>query len=74
MDFFVKHYIQTPIKTSLKFFEEKTIIFSNISKLRLGKNTSIAMQNITESSKKNQLTMTNQSKMFSIRLENYNNT
>ena len=70
----MKHYIQTPIKTFLKFFEEKTIIFSNISLLRLGKNTSIAMQNITESSKKNQLTMTNQSKMFSLRLEKYNNT
>ena len=52
MDFFVKHYIQTPIKTFLQLFEEKPIIFSNISLLRLGKNTSIAMQNITESSKK----------------------
>ena len=70
----MKHYIQTPIKAFLKLFEEKTSIFSNTSLLRLSKNTSKAMQNITESSKKNQLTMTNQSKMFSLRLEKYNNT
>ena len=52
MDFFYKHYIQTPIKTFPQLFEEKPIIFSNILLLRLGKNTSIAMQNITEPSQK----------------------
>ena len=52
MDFFMKHYIQTSIKTFLQYFEEKPIKFSSISLLRLGKSTSIAMQNITESSKK----------------------
>ena len=60
------HDIQKSIK--------KQITFSNILLLRLGINISIAMQNMTESSKKNQLTMTKQSKMFSSRLEKYNNT
>ena len=50
MDFFVKHYTE-PIKTFLQLFVEKHI-FSNISLLRLGKNISIAMQNMTESSEK----------------------
>ena len=52
MDFFMKHYMQTPIKTFIQHFQEKSLIFSNISLLRLDKNASIAMQNITESSKK----------------------
>ena len=60
--FFVKHYIQTPTKTVLQLIEEKQIIFSNISLLRLGKDISIAMQNMTES------------RMSSLRLEKYNNT
>ena len=49
-------------------------MLSNISLLRLGKNTSITMHNIPESSNKNQVTMANQSRMFSLRLEKYNNT
>ena len=60
--FFVKHYIQTPTKTVLQLIVEKQIIFSNISLLRLGKDISIAMQNMTES------------RMSSLRLEKYNNT
>ena len=58
----MKHYIQTPTKTVLQLIEEKQIIFSNISLLRLGKDISIAMQNMTES------------RMSSVRLEKYNNT
>ena len=43
---------QTPINTFLKLFEEKIIVFSDISLPRLGKNKSIAVQNMTGSSKK----------------------
>ena len=50
MEVFVKHYTDTH-QTFLQFFEEKHR-FSNISLLRLGKNKSIAMQNMTESSEK----------------------
>ena len=70
----MKHYIQTPIKTFLQHFEKKHIIFSNISLLRLGKNMSIAMENMTGHPQKNLLTVTNHSKKFSFRLEKYNNT
>ena len=51
----IRGTLLTSIKTFLQFAEEKHIIFSNISLLRLGKNMSIAMQNMTES-KKNHLT------------------
>ena len=37
---------QTPTETFLQLFEEKSIIISNISLLRLGKNMSVAMQNM----------------------------
>ena len=43
---------QTPIKTFLQYFEQKSFTFSEISQPRLGKNMSIAMQNMTESLKK----------------------
>ena len=42
---------QAPIKTFRQHFEQKIIIFSDISLPRLGKNMSIAMQNMTESQK-----------------------
>ena len=41
---------------------------------RIGKNMSIALQNMTESQKKNQLNMSKHSKKFSFRLEKCNNT
>ena len=48
--------LETPIETFRQLFEENGIIFSNILVLRLGKMISIAMQNMTESPKKYQLT------------------
>ena len=42
--------LQTPIKTLARHFEQKDI-FIDISLLRLGKNMSIALQNMTESQK-----------------------
>ena len=47
---------QTPIKMFLQHFALKSIILSDISLPRLGKNMSIAMQNLTESPK-NQLAL-----------------
>ena len=49
---FCETLYKTPIKTALQLFEEKRIAFSNTSFLQLGKNISIAMQNVTESPKK----------------------
>ena len=43
------------------------------SLLRLGKNMSTATEKITESPKRNQLTMSKHSKKFAFRLEKYNN-
>ena len=43
---------QTPDKTFLQYFEQKSFTFSEISQPRLGKNMCIAMQNMTESLKK----------------------
>ena len=48
------------------------LVFSDISLPRLGKNMSIALQNITESKKKKQYSK--HSKNFSFRLEKYNNS
>ena len=48
----IRETLQTPIKTFLKYYDQKIIIFSDISLLRLGRNMSIAMQNMTESQKK----------------------
>ena len=48
--------LETPIETFRQLFEENGIIFSNILVLRLGKMISIAMQHMTESPKKYQLT------------------
>ena len=62
------------IKIFLKHSEQKSIIFSDISMARIGKNMSIALQNMTESQKKNQLNMSKHSKKFSFRLEKCNNT
>ena len=42
---------QTPMKTVFQQFEQKSIIFSDISLPRLGKNISIPIQNIIESPK-----------------------
>ena len=42
---------QTPIKTFLQHFEQNNI-FNDISLPSLGKNVSIAMQNMTETPKK----------------------
>ena len=39
---------QTPVKTFLHHFEQKSIIFSDILLPRLDKNISIAMQKMTE--------------------------
>ena len=43
---------QSPVQTFLQIFEVKDIIFSNLSLLRKGKITSIAMLNMNESQKK----------------------
>lgn len=43
---------QSPVQTFLQIFEVKDIIFSNLSPLRKGKITSIAMLNMNESQKK----------------------
>ena len=40
---------QAPIKSFVQNFEQKIIIFSDISLPKLGKNIDIAMQNMTES-------------------------
>ena len=55
--------------TLLQHFEQKSIIFSDISIPRIGKNMSIAMQIMTESQKSQ---LTKHSKKFSCRLEKYN--
>ena len=64
---------QTPNKNFLKHFEQRNI-FNDISLSRLGKNMSTAMQNMIESQKKNQLTMSKHRKKFSFRLKKYINT
>ena len=52
----IRETLQTPIKTFPKYYDQKVIIFSDISLLRLRKNMSIAMENMTESQKnKNKL-------------------
>ena len=57
----ISETLQTPIQTFLHLFEDKSIIFSDISMLELGKHMSIAMQNMIESPK-NQLTMSKHNK------------
>ena len=42
---------QTPIENSLQFYEENSIVFSNLSLLKQGKILNIAMQHMTESQK-----------------------
>ena len=61
---------QTPNKNFLKHFEQRNI-FNDISLSRLGKNMSIAMQNMIEYQMKNQLTMSKHWKKFSFRLKKY---
>ena len=48
----VSEILQSPVQTFLQIFEVKDIIFSNLSPLRKGKITSIAMLNMNESQKK----------------------
>ena len=65
--------LETPTETFRQLFEENGIIFSNILLLRLGKMISIAMQYMTKSPKKYQLTMFKHIKKFSFRLGKYYN-
>ena len=65
----MKHYRQQ-IKTLVQHFEQNNI-FSNISLPGLGKNVSIALQNMTESKKKQD---PKHSKKLRFRLEKYNNS
>ena len=58
----------------LQLLYEKSIIFSDVSLPRLCKSMTIALQNITESPKKDQLTMSKHSEKFSFKLEKYSNT
>lgn len=48
----ISEILQSPVQTFLQIFEVKDIIFSNLSPLRKGKITSIAMLNMNESQKK----------------------
>ena len=48
----ISEILQSPAQTFLQIFEVKDIIFSNLSLLRKGKITSIAMLNMNESQKK----------------------
>ena len=48
----ISEILQSPVQTFLQIFEVKDIIFSNLSPLRKGKITSIAILNMNESQKK----------------------
>lgn len=66
----ISEILQSPVQTFLQIFEVKDIIFSNLSPLRKGKITSIAILNMNESQKKkkererNQLFMSKHKVLF----------
>ena len=65
-----------PSKLLSNFLNKKLyLVFSDISLPRLGKNMSIALQNMTKSKKKQKSKQySKHSKQFSFRLEKYNNS
>lgn len=66
----ISEILQSPVQTFLQIFEVKDIIFSNLSPLRKGKITSIAILNMNESQTKkkererNQLFMSKHKVLF----------
>ena len=59
----ISETLQTPISTLFQHFEQKNIL-RDISLSRLGKNVSIALQNITESQKNNKKNNNKNSKLY----------